>query len=177
MLIGQSPFSGCDEDELFWSICNEKPVFPRFLSKEANSILTLVSNKNLRHVYGILPNWTLLLEMTLFKDNELLDDFTLFIFISFIYFCFIYLFLFLLRLFLLYQRQVFQLFSVYLCSSWRKTPIKDLEIETAQLGTSRTSHSSNPSIGKGWRPGCWILHSNPSWPILSTLNTSTKHSR
>lgn len=43
MLLGQSPFSGCDEDELFWSICNEKPVLPRFLSTEASSILTLVS--------------------------------------------------------------------------------------------------------------------------------------
>lgn len=42
MLIGQSPFSGCDEDELFWSICNEKPVIPRFLSTEANAILLLV---------------------------------------------------------------------------------------------------------------------------------------
>lgn len=43
MLLGQSPFSGCDEDELFWSICNEKPVLPRFLSTEASNILTLVS--------------------------------------------------------------------------------------------------------------------------------------
>lgn len=43
MLIGQSPFSGCDEDELFWSICNEKPVFPRFLSAEATSILKQVT--------------------------------------------------------------------------------------------------------------------------------------
>jgi len=42
MLIGQSPFSGCDEDDLFWCICNEQPRFPRFLSREANSILSLV---------------------------------------------------------------------------------------------------------------------------------------
>nr|CAD7579018.1 unnamed protein product [Timema californicum] len=40
MLIGQSPFSGCDEDELFWSICNERPHFPLFLSREANSIIS-----------------------------------------------------------------------------------------------------------------------------------------
>ncbi|XP_060529185.1 uncharacterized protein LOC132703757 [Cylas formicarius] len=39
MLLGQSPFSGCDEDELFWSICNEKPVIPKFLSAEASSVL------------------------------------------------------------------------------------------------------------------------------------------
>lgn len=43
MLLGQSPFSGCDEDELFWSICNEKPVLPRFLSAEASAVLTLVT--------------------------------------------------------------------------------------------------------------------------------------
>ena len=42
MLIGQSPFNGCDEDELFWSICNEQAYFPRFLSKEAKQILLLV---------------------------------------------------------------------------------------------------------------------------------------
>jgi novel protein kinase C delta type len=35
MLIGQSPFSGCDEDELFWSICNEIPWYPHYLSKDA----------------------------------------------------------------------------------------------------------------------------------------------
>ncbi|GJQ75880.1 hypothetical protein Trydic_g17942 [Trypoxylus dichotomus] len=46
MLIGQSPFSGCDEDELFWSICNEKPVFPRFLSAEATSILKQLLEKD-----------------------------------------------------------------------------------------------------------------------------------
>ncbi|KAL1514318.1 hypothetical protein ABEB36_003591 [Hypothenemus hampei] len=44
MLLGQSPFSGGDEDELFWSICNEKPVIPRFLSAEAGSVLIQVTN-------------------------------------------------------------------------------------------------------------------------------------
>ena len=44
MLIGQSPFNGCDEDELFWSICNEQAYFPRFLSKEAKQLLLLVSH-------------------------------------------------------------------------------------------------------------------------------------
>lgn len=43
MLIGRSPFQGTDEDELFWSICNEEPHYPRFLSKEATHILGLVS--------------------------------------------------------------------------------------------------------------------------------------
>lgn len=46
MLIGQSPFNGCDEDELFWSICNEQAYFPRFLSKEAKQILLLLLEKN-----------------------------------------------------------------------------------------------------------------------------------
>merc|ERR1719510_2588220 len=46
MLIGQSPFNGCDEDELFWSICNEQAYFPRFLSKEAKAILLLLLEKN-----------------------------------------------------------------------------------------------------------------------------------
>lgn len=43
MLIGQSPFSGMDEDELFWSICNEIPWFPIYLTEEALSILKAVS--------------------------------------------------------------------------------------------------------------------------------------
>lgn len=42
MLIGQSPFSGCDEDQLFWSICNEQPQYPRYLSTQAKSILISV---------------------------------------------------------------------------------------------------------------------------------------
>ncbi|KAK5644501.1 hypothetical protein RI129_005801 [Pyrocoelia pectoralis] len=46
MLIGQSPFSGCDEDELFWSICNEKPLIPRYLSTEANSVILLLLEKD-----------------------------------------------------------------------------------------------------------------------------------
>ncbi|XP_032511551.1 putative protein kinase C delta type homolog isoform X2 [Danaus plexippus] len=52
MLIGQSPFSGCDEDELFWSICNEMPSYPRFLSKEALSILTRLLDKDAKTRLG-----------------------------------------------------------------------------------------------------------------------------
>ncbi|XP_072941096.1 uncharacterized protein Pkcdelta isoform X2 [Epargyreus clarus] len=52
MLIGQSPFSGCDEDELFWSICNEMPSYPRFLSKESLSILTRLLDKDARSRLG-----------------------------------------------------------------------------------------------------------------------------
>ncbi|XP_030030490.1 interaptin isoform X1 [Manduca sexta] len=52
MLIGQSPFSGCDEDELFWSICNEMPSYPRFLSQEALTILTRLLDKDARSRLG-----------------------------------------------------------------------------------------------------------------------------
>lgn len=43
MLVGQTPFSGCDEDALFWSICNEIPWYPFYISDEAINILTKVS--------------------------------------------------------------------------------------------------------------------------------------
>ncbi|OXA41891.1 putative protein kinase C delta type [Folsomia candida] len=46
MLVGQSPFSGSDEDELFWSICNEQVHFPRFLSKESKWILERLLEKD-----------------------------------------------------------------------------------------------------------------------------------
>ncbi|XP_066601933.1 uncharacterized protein [Prorops nasuta] len=46
MLTGQSPFSGCDEDELFWSICNERPFIPRYLSQESTDILVLLLEKD-----------------------------------------------------------------------------------------------------------------------------------
>ncbi|XP_075970296.1 protein kinase C delta isoform X2 [Anticarsia gemmatalis] len=52
MLIGQSPFSGCDEDELFWSICNEMPSYPRFLSHEALTVLTRLLDKDARTRLG-----------------------------------------------------------------------------------------------------------------------------
>lgn len=45
MLAGRSPFVGTDEDELFWSICNEEPFYPRFLPKDAKHILENVSDK------------------------------------------------------------------------------------------------------------------------------------
>ncbi|XP_043286910.1 uncharacterized protein [Venturia canescens] len=46
MLTGQSPFSGCDEDELFWSICNERPFIPRYLSQEAMDVLICLLEKD-----------------------------------------------------------------------------------------------------------------------------------
>ena len=46
MVVGQSPFNGCDEDELFWSICNEQAYYPRFLAKETKGILVLLLEKD-----------------------------------------------------------------------------------------------------------------------------------
>ncbi|XP_033223369.1 probable serine/threonine-protein kinase dyrk2 isoform X1 [Belonocnema kinseyi] len=46
MLTGQSPFSGCDEEELFWSICNERPFIPRYLSQESTSMLICLLEKD-----------------------------------------------------------------------------------------------------------------------------------
>lgn len=43
MLVAQSPFSGCDEEALFWSICNEIPWYPYYLSNESVDILEKVS--------------------------------------------------------------------------------------------------------------------------------------
>ena len=69
MLIGQSPFNGCDEDELFWSICNEQAYFPRFLSKEAKQILLLVSecSSPSSHfiVFSIFSCWKRILQSAL----------------------------------------------------------------------------------------------------------------
>ncbi|CAL7942567.1 unnamed protein product [Xylocopa violacea] len=46
MLTGQSPFSGCDEDELFWSICNERPFIPRYLSQDSSDMLIALLEKD-----------------------------------------------------------------------------------------------------------------------------------
>ena len=43
MLIGQSPFHGDGEDELFDAILNERPYFPKSLGKEAAKCLSAVS--------------------------------------------------------------------------------------------------------------------------------------
>lgn len=43
MLVGQSPFHGEGEDELFDSILNERPYFPKTISKEAAKCLSAVS--------------------------------------------------------------------------------------------------------------------------------------
>lgn len=57
MLIGQSPFSGCDEDELFWSICNEIPWFPVYISAEATDILKGVSFTTWKILVGVYTDF------------------------------------------------------------------------------------------------------------------------
>ena len=42
MILGHSPFSGDDEDELFHSICNDKPYYPHSMNKEAVRLLEQV---------------------------------------------------------------------------------------------------------------------------------------
>lgn len=42
MLIGQSPFHGRDEEELFQSIRTDTPIYPNWLSKAAKDILIKV---------------------------------------------------------------------------------------------------------------------------------------
>ncbi|CAD5226032.1 unnamed protein product [Bursaphelenchus xylophilus] len=46
MLIGQSPFHGDGEDELFDAILNERPYFPKSLPKEAAKCLSALFDRN-----------------------------------------------------------------------------------------------------------------------------------
>lgn len=45
MLVGQSPFHGQDEEELFHSIRMDNPFYPRWLEKEAKDLLVKVRNE------------------------------------------------------------------------------------------------------------------------------------
>lgn len=47
MLIGQSPFHGDDEDELFESIRVDTPHYPRWITKESKDILEKVGSPGL----------------------------------------------------------------------------------------------------------------------------------
>ncbi|CAJ0929798.1 unnamed protein product [Ranitomeya imitator] len=49
MLIGQSPFHGMDEEQLFQSIRMDDPLYPRFISKEAKDILVMVDYRVFSH--------------------------------------------------------------------------------------------------------------------------------
>ncbi|XP_057296654.1 protein kinase C delta type-like [Hydractinia symbiolongicarpus] len=60
MLIGQSPFAGEDEDDLFASICRDKVFFPKWISESAVSVLTQLMERNislrLGYAYGTKPH-------------------------------------------------------------------------------------------------------------------------
>ena len=45
MLVGQSPFPGQDEEELFHSIRMDNPFYPRWLEKEAKDLLVKVRSE------------------------------------------------------------------------------------------------------------------------------------
>jgi len=40
MLVGQSPYQGDDEDDLFRSICHDTPFYPRYVTPEASSCIS-----------------------------------------------------------------------------------------------------------------------------------------
>lgn len=39
MLRGRSPYTGCDEDELFWNVLNTEVEYPRYFSREATDLI------------------------------------------------------------------------------------------------------------------------------------------
>ena len=46
MTTGRSPFTGTDEDELLWNICNEKVYYPKYLSQEVVDVMSLLLDRN-----------------------------------------------------------------------------------------------------------------------------------
>ncbi|KAG8440043.1 hypothetical protein GDO86_006004 [Hymenochirus boettgeri] len=56
MLIGQSPFHGIDEEQLFQSIRMDNPMYPRFLSIEAKDILIMLFVREPEKRLGVKGN-------------------------------------------------------------------------------------------------------------------------
>ncbi|XP_053170129.1 protein kinase C theta type [Scomber japonicus] len=56
MLIGQSPFHGRDEEELFQSIRTDNPVYPRWLTKDARDILVKLFVREPEERLGVKGN-------------------------------------------------------------------------------------------------------------------------
>ncbi|XP_069569067.1 protein kinase C delta type-like [Brachyistius frenatus] len=54
MLIGQSPFQGDDEDELFESIRSDIPHYPRWITKEAKNLLELLFERDPSRRLGVV---------------------------------------------------------------------------------------------------------------------------
>lgn len=46
MLIGQSPFHGDEEDELFHAICHDTPHYPKFLKADASNCISLLFDRD-----------------------------------------------------------------------------------------------------------------------------------
>uniref|UniRef100_A0A3P8TK24 Protein kinase C n=1 Tax=Amphiprion percula TaxID=161767 RepID=A0A3P8TK24_AMPPE len=56
MLVGQSPFHGDDEDELFESIRMDTPYYPRWINKEAKDLLERLFERDPTRRLGIVGN-------------------------------------------------------------------------------------------------------------------------
>uniref|UniRef100_A0A8D3C7I3 Protein kinase C n=1 Tax=Scophthalmus maximus TaxID=52904 RepID=A0A8D3C7I3_SCOMX len=54
MLIGQSPYQGDDEDELFESIRSDTPHYPRWITKEAKNLLELLFERDPSRRLGVV---------------------------------------------------------------------------------------------------------------------------
>ncbi|XP_068171905.1 protein kinase C delta type-like [Antennarius striatus] len=54
MLIGQSPFQGDDEDELFESIRTETPLYPRSITKDSKSLIELLFERDPSRRLGVV---------------------------------------------------------------------------------------------------------------------------
>uniref|UniRef100_A0A3P8V700 Protein kinase C n=1 Tax=Cynoglossus semilaevis TaxID=244447 RepID=A0A3P8V700_CYNSE len=54
MLIGQSPFQGDDEDELFESIRTDTPHYPRWITKESKALLELLFEREPSRRLGVV---------------------------------------------------------------------------------------------------------------------------
>uniref|UniRef100_A0AAQ6APD4 protein kinase C n=1 Tax=Amphiprion ocellaris TaxID=80972 RepID=A0AAQ6APD4_AMPOC len=54
MLIGQSPFQGDDEDELFESIRSDVPHYPRWITKESKNLLELLFERDPTRRLGVV---------------------------------------------------------------------------------------------------------------------------
>nr|XP_040060195.1 protein kinase C delta type-like [Gasterosteus aculeatus aculeatus]XP_040060196.1 protein kinase C delta type-like [Gasterosteus aculeatus aculeatus] len=56
MLIGQSPFQGDDEDELFESIRSDTPHYPRWITKEAKNLVEQLFERDPTRRLGVVGN-------------------------------------------------------------------------------------------------------------------------
>lgn len=43
MLRGRSPYTGCDEDELFWNVLNTEVEYPKYFTREGKDLIQSVS--------------------------------------------------------------------------------------------------------------------------------------